>query len=196
MARKFYAPILVSGLENTKDGTIDIFVTNDRLENHHGRLTWNITDLDGNSLLKESMDLEIPARKSQKVKTLRLQDQIQKLGANGFLTWLKLEVDGKTVSENMVSFVLPKELKLSDPKLATVVEEASGGFAVTIKSEKPALWTWLGLENADAKFSDNFLHVTPDAAGTILVSPVQKMDRDAFANALRIRSLFDTYLTV
>ena len=40
--------------------------------------------------------------------TLNLQEQIQKLGANGLLTWLKLEVAGKVVSENLVLLALPK----------------------------------------------------------------------------------------
>jgi beta-mannosidase len=195
MARKFYAPVLVSGLENVKNGTIDIFVTSDRLEACNGKLTWNVTDLEGQSLAQESVDLDIPARKSEKFKTLNLQDQIQKLGVNGFLTWLKLDVDGKTVSENMVSFALPKELKLSDPKIATEVEETSDGFAVTLKTEKPALWTWLELENADAKFSDNFVHVTPDNPVQIEVFNLnQQLNKDYFTKALRVRSLFDTYL--
>jgi beta-mannosidase len=115
------------------------------------------------------------------------------VGANGLLTWLKLDIDGATVSENMIALALPKDLNLSDPKLTAVIAESPEGFAVTVKSEKPALWVWLGLENADAKFSDNFIHVTPDVARTILVRPAQKMDRDAFVSALRVRSLFDTY---
>jgi beta-mannosidase len=193
MARNFYAPILVSGLENVENGTIDIFVTSDRLENHTGKLTWNVTDLAGNSLLKESMDMEISARKSQKVKTLQLQDQIKQSGANGFLTWLKLDSDGKTVSENMVSFAQPKELKLSDPKMATLVEEKPDGFSVAIKSEKPALWVWLGLESAEAKYSDNFIHVVPDVPRTILVQPKQSLSKEKFVEQLRVRSLFDTY---
>jgi beta-mannosidase len=194
MARKFYAPILVSGLENVASGTIDIFVTSDLLETHHGKLTWTLADLDGKPMAQESMALEIPARKSEKVKTLNLQGQIQRLGANGFLTWLKLEVNGKIVSENVVSLVLPKELKLVDPKLTTIVEESSGGFLVTIKSEKPALWTWLELENADAKYADNFIHITPDASQTILVQPKKLLSKDNFVQQLQVRSLFDTYL--
>jgi len=181
-------------LENVPNGTIDIFVTSDQLATCKGKLTWNVTDLEGQSLVQESVDLDIPARKSEKFKTLNLQDQIQKLGANGFLTWLKLDVDGKTVSENMVSLALPKELPLLDPKIATEIEGTSDGFAVTLKTEKPALWTWLELENADAKFSDNFVHVTPDSPKTISIQPARQLSKDYFATALRVRSLFDTYL--
>jgi beta-mannosidase len=196
LARKFYAPILVSGLENAQAGTIDIFVTSDLLETYHGQLTWRITDLAGETLLQESVDVLIPARKSQPVKTLHLRDQIQKLGANGILTWLKLEVNGKTVSDNLVLFTLPKELKLADPKLAAGIHQLPDGFAVTVKSGKPALWVWLCLETADAKFSNNFVHLAPDSPQTILVRPNQSLSKDDFVKELRVRSLFDTYVPV
>jgi len=194
MARKFYSPILVSGLENLASGTIDIFVTSDLLESRHGKLIWNVTDWDGKSLAQESLKVEISARKSEVVKSLNLQDQIQKIGANNLLTWLKLEVDGKTISENLVLLALPRELQLADPKLTTTVEESGKGYLVAIKSEKPALWMWLELENADAKFSDNFVHLLPDTQQTILVQPKKSLSKDNFTKQLRVRSLFDTYL--
>jgi beta-mannosidase len=193
LARKFYAPVLVSGRENLDAGTIDIFVTSDRLEKQTGNLTWAITDGEGNSLLQETMNVEIPARQSWQVKTLALKEHIQKLGANGFLTWLKLEVAGDVVSENMVSLALPKELKLADPKFTTVVAETTDGFSVRVTSEKLALWTWLGLDKADATYADNFFHLQPGTPRTILVRPKSPLSRDQFVAALRVRSLFDTH---
>ena len=90
---------------------------------------------------------------------------------------------------------MPKELKLADPKLATTVDESGDGFLVTIKSEKPALWTWLELENADAKFSDNFVHLMPDSPRDDFGSTqVSQLNKDDFVKELRVRSLFDTYL--
>ncbi|MDB6017479.1 MAG: glycoside hydrolase family 2 protein, partial [Pedosphaera sp.] len=194
LARKFYSPVLVSGLENTQDGSIELFVTSDLLESHLGKLSWKVTNLAGKTLSQESVRVEIPARKSAKVKTLNLKEPMQELGANDLLTWLKLEVDGKTVSENLVLLALPKELKLPDPKLATSVEKSGKGFSVTIKSAAPALWVWLGLESADAKFSDNFVHLAPETAQTILVQPGQSLDKEGFSRQLRVRSLFDTYV--
>ncbi|MGH7975964.1 MAG: glycoside hydrolase family 2 protein, partial [Limisphaerales bacterium] len=194
LARKFYSPILVSGLENAKDGTIELFVTNDLLESRHGKLSWNVTDLTGKTLAQNSMNVEIPSRQSEKVKTLNLQDEIQKVGSNNLLTWLKLEVGGKTVSENLVLLALPKELKLPDPKLATSIKESGDGFLVTVKSENPALWVWLGLENTDAKYADNFIYLMPDSSQTILVQPKQSLSKADFVQQLQVRSLFDTYL--
>ena len=61
------------------------------------------------------------------------------------------------------------------------------------KSQKPALWTWLELENADAKFSDNFVHVMPDSPRTIFVEPASPLSKDDFSKQLLVRSLFNTY---
>jgi beta-mannosidase len=192
-ARKFYSPILVSGLEHPAENSIDIFVTSDLLKTEHGALTWKVTDLNGVTLSQEKRDIQIPAQKSTKIKTVDLQELVQKFGASDLLTWLKLDVGGKTASENLVLLTMPKELKLADPRLTTSIKETREGFLVTIRSEKPALWTWLELENVDARFSDNFVHVQPGAAKNILVRPAQKMSKADLVNTLRVRSLFDTY---
>jgi beta-mannosidase len=194
-ARKFYAPILVSALENAQNGTADIFITSDLADATRGKLSWNVTDLNGQSLAQDSLHVKIPGRKSELVKTLNLQDQVQKQGANGILTWLTLEVHGKPVSENLVMLALPKELKLSDPGLLVTSDASGDGFSVTLQSQKPALWTWLELDKLDAKFSDNFVHVTPDLPRTIFVEPFSQLSKDDFTKALKIRSLFDTYNT-
>jgi beta-mannosidase len=193
LARKFYAPILVSAIENIPDGSADIFITSDLLEDTHGKLTWDVTDLNGQSLAKDHMRVKIPARKSEKIKTLNLQDQIQKQSANGILTWLKLETHGKIVSENLVMLAMPKDLNLSDPGLEVQCKESGDGYWVTLQSQKPALWTWLELENVDAKFSDNFVHITPDSPRTIFVEPASPLNKDDFSKQLLVRSLFNTY---
>jgi len=192
-ARRFYAPVLVSALEDAARGTIDVFVTSDRLEPCHGKLTWNATDLDGKSLVSGSQGLEIAPRESHKVNTLDLHQTIQTRGSNGVLTWLKLIVSGRTVSESLVSFVAPKELALADPKLQTTVDKERDGFQVTIKAEKPALWVWLELGEMDARFSDNFMHVTAETPARVLVRPSREATQADVAQALRVRSLYDTY---
>jgi len=193
-ARKFYAPILVSALEHPENKTIDIFVTNDLLKPQRTRLAWNVTDLNGKSLAQASMRVEIPAQKSELVKTLNLSEQVQNVGANGLLTWLQLEADGKVVSENLVTLTRPKELKLPDPQLVTKIKELRNGFEVTVQSEKPALWTWFEIDGADARFSDNFFHLKSKSPEKIFVESSAHLSKDELAKALRVRSLFDACL--
>jgi beta-mannosidase len=194
LARKFYSPVLVSGLENRVTGKLDIFVTNDFLDAKHGKLSWKATDLTGRFLAGDSFHVAIPSRKSLNVRTLDFQDLINKSGANGFLTWLDLDIGGKTISQNLVLFALPKEYNLADPALDARVDETADGFEVTIAARNPALWVWTGLQEADAKFSDNFFHLAPDAPQKILVQPKSSLTKNDFMQQLRVRSLFDTYL--
>jgi beta-mannosidase len=191
MAQKFYAPILVSGLENAKNQSVDIYVTSDRMEDCQGRLTWTITDAAGKQLSDGSEDVAIPAHKSQKVRTL------EKLPKDA-LVWLKVSVDGQTVSDNLVTFVYPKALPLVEPKLTAEIirleaGSKSGKFVVELKSEHPALWAWLDLDGIDARYSQNFVHVTKDSPAQVEVRPATPMSLGDFQNSLRVRSLYDTY---
>ena len=193
MAKNFYAPVLVSGAEDMKAGTVELFVTSDRMEDCQGKLTWTVTDVAGQTLKHGTLAVDVAAHKSQKVETLKLAAEIQKHGKNNVLVWLKLEVGGTTVSDNLVTFVYPREFNLSDPKLAAAVAEANGTFTVTLTAEHPALWTWLELEGVDARCSGNFFHVIKGTPVSITMQPAKPLTKDAFQKALRVRSLFDTY---
>ena len=192
-ARHFYAPLLVSGLEHPDKGTVDVFVTSDRMEASRGKVSWTATDVNGKVLAQGSKEMEIPARKSQQVCTVDLSKQCQALGTNGVLTWLKLEVGGQTVSENLVLFAAPKAIDLANPQIHADVTEAKDGFLVSLTAQKPARWAWITLSEGDAKYSDNFVHVWPDSPKRILVKPAQPGSLDEFRRQIRVSSLFNTY---
>ena len=192
MARRFFAPLLVSGVEAAGEAKVDVYVTSDRLTPCKGRLSWSVTDLAGKTIKSGSEEVEIAANASRRVQSLLFKEEMQQLGAKNMLVWLALDVDGKRASENMLSFVYPKELELVDPKLSADIVEKEGKFVVTLKAEHPALWAWLELDGVDARCSDNFVHVTRDFPATITVSPARTMSREAFEKALKIRSLIDT----
>jgi hypothetical protein len=64
---------------------------------------------------------------------------------------------------------------------------------VNLSSEKPALWAWLSVNEIDARYSDNFVHLDSQTPREIEVTPAKAMSRAEFENALVVRSLFDTY---
>lgn len=193
MAKKFYAPVLVSGAEDVKAGTVELFVTSDRMEACQGTLTWTVTDVAGQPIKTGALEVTIPAHKSQKVETLKLASDLRKYGKNNVLVWLRLEVNGVAVSDNLVTFGYPRAFNLADPQLAAAVAEAQGAFTVTLTAKHPALWAWLELDGVDARCSDNFVHVTPAAPTLITVRTARPLTRDEFQKILRVRSLYDTY---
>ena len=116
------------------------------------------------------------------------------MGEKDLLVWLKLDVAGETVSENLVTFVYPRELDLLDPAIAAeIAEKTPREFAVTLHAAHPALYAWLELDGADARFSDNFTHIGPARPVTITVRPAAPMTKEALRRALKVRSLYDTY---
>ena len=183
----------MSGLEDAGKGTVDLFVCSDNAELCQAEVSWNVTDPTGKSLTRGALPLEILPRQSRKVKTLELKGLIDQVGATNVLTWLRLAVGGKTVSENLVLFTAPKEIKLVDPQLKYTVTTAGKGMVVMLTATHPALWTWLELEETDATYSDNFVHVTAENPARIVVQPRRSMSKSQFTKALRVRSLFNTY---
>ncbi len=192
-ARHFYAPLLVSGLENPTNPTVQVFVTSDQLTPTRGTLSWEVTDGGGASLVRGSQTLEVRAQQSDRVRELDLSNLAAQHGISDLIVWLKLEVAGRTVSQNMVTLAYPKALKLEDPQLKPTVKRMKGGFIVKLTAEHPALWTWLSLDGTDARYSDNFVHVRPGSPVEIRITPSRRMSKAEFTKTLRVQSLFDTY---
>jgi beta-mannosidase len=191
-ARHFYASVMVSGLENTKTGTVDVFVTSDLRSSQSGTLEWSVTDLNGKVLDDGSVAVEIPPQISKVARTLNLQALCQTYGEKNLLVWLTLLNGKDELSRNMVSFARPKDMNLADPQMTTEVSEIESGFRVKLSAQKPALWAWLSLP-VDARYSDNFIHLDSHTSVEIDVTPAKPLSRSEFENALSVRSLFDTY---
>jgi len=109
------------------------------------------------------------------------------------MVWLELAVKGQTVSTNLVTFARPKHLELCNPDIKTDIGQADGNIVVTLTAKSPALWTWLEVTDADARFSDNFFHLRPEKPVKITITSPAPLTPDQIKKNLRVRSLFDTY---
>ncbi len=107
LARRFYAPVLVSGVEDAKAGKVDVFVTSDRLSDCQGKLTWTVTDVAGKTLASGSSSVDIPARTSRVSQSLSLREALQSPAPRICWSGSRLDVDGRTESENLVTLAYP-----------------------------------------------------------------------------------------
>jgi hypothetical protein len=73
------------------------------------------------------------------------------------------------------------------------VEVDGDAFTITLTTERAALWNWLELEEADARFSDNFVHLRPGVPVVIRMEPAQPMTLEEVEAQLVLNSLVDTY---
>jgi beta-mannosidase len=192
MAKQFFAPVLVSGVEDTTKGSVAIYINSDPMEQCTGELSWTVTDVKGKSILKGEKQLKID-HDSRQSHILNLKKSIKEYGVRNLMVWLDLLVDGKSVSTNFVTFARPKHLELCKPDIKAEITWIKGKQEITLTSKAPALWTWLELEGIDARFSDNFFHLRPGRPVRITVSTDKPLSVTQLKKCLRVRSLVDTY---
>jgi beta-mannosidase len=194
MARRFYAPLLVSGVEDAPKGTVAVHVTSDRMAPASGVVSWTMTNLAGTVLGTGKRRIRILPRANQLVATVNAGKWLASHGPRDLLVWLQLEEGGTVVSANTVLFEKPKRFELPDPKISASVRQLDDGKAlVTLKARRCALWVWLELEGMDADLSDNFFHLRPGQPATVVATPWRPAAAKQVARVLRVRSLVDTY---
>jgi beta-mannosidase len=194
MSKRFFAPILVSGAVDTRNKRCEIFVNNDTRESRQYDLRWKVTSAAGQSLAEGAKPIRARPGAAMRVETLKLKTLIEAHGARDVLVWLELYDGDVRVSENFVHFERPKAMDLIDPCIeASVGKARNGEFHVTLKAKHPALWTWLELTDCDARFSENFVCLCPDAPVTVAASPEDTLSLAQFKKQLQVRSLYDTF---
>lgn len=167
MARRFFAPLLVSGVENLDTQTVDIYVTSDLGITTTGEVHWSITDLSGGIISDGKTSVTVPERCSELIHTLDVSNQVTSHGVRNMLIWIELWVDKERVSDNLVLMSRPKHFYL--PKTNIKVESQSEGSThqVILSSDVPALYVWL--ENPESHFSDNYFHLQANKPYTVTV---------------------------
>jgi hypothetical protein len=88
----------------------------------------------------------------------------------------------------------PKHLELYQPDISiNVNRKKKGSASIILTAKAPALWAWLELEGADARFSDNFFHIRPGKPVEVTIFTKEPLSSAAIRKRLRVRSLIDTY---
>lgn len=188
-ARRFYRPLLVSARLDEAQAAMDIVLSNDQAHRQSGRLSCRITDAGGRILRKQVLRATVPARTSQSVHRLDLADLLRAHGSGDLIVWMRYERAGTVLSENVAFFGRPRALALKRAHITPTVKSRKGGFDITLRTDRVALWTMLELEGAS--FHDNFLHLRPGQAATVRVDAPAPMTLAQARQQVRVRSLLD-----
>ena len=197
MARNFYAPNLLSILEDSEKKTMEIHVSCDAnvtqisdLKNV-GEIEWQAYNANGDLLDTGKFDTEIKSNKSKCVKKINFSKTEK---AEGILFFANLNIGGKIVSENFASFVKPKHIELVNPKIVARASECRDkSFKIKLSSDKPALCVWLELKDTDAKLSDNFFNLSPSTEKVITINSSKKLTLKDINSKLIVKSIWNTY---
>lgn len=192
MARRFYAPLLISGLENSKAQTVEIHVTSDLAEIQQGMACYVITTASGKLVHQGELAVTLHPRSTQCVEVLDLQPYVAEYSPRNLLVWLEFWVGDDKVSENLVTISRPKHLELEVAHIQHTLQLISATRGqVTLQSSTAALYVWLELP--EAKFEDCFFHVLPNQARTVEFTLYVPLNAEALRQNLKVYSLVDTY---
>jgi beta-mannosidase len=190
LARRFFAPSLVSGVVDPAASAVHVHVTHDGRAPLTGRVRAVITDAAGAPLRTALLPVTVMPGTSSAVGALDVAADVRARGERDLLIWLDLLADDPADelprSEALVLLCRPKHLELRPPRIETAIAPLGAGeYAVTLTTDTAALYVWI--DAPDAQPSDGFFHLRPGVARTVRV----RTDDPA---RLRVRSLVDTYL--
>jgi len=194
LARRFFAPYLIAGVEDPATGRVALHVACDARTSGDAEVRWTLTTVAGETVRSGIERVALPVNAAASVGELDLSADVKARGADDLLLWLELAVGGERRSENLVTFVRPKRMNLPDPELEVEVRsDRKGGFHCRVRARRPALWFWLEAVGLDARYSDNFLCLPAGGVAEIKATPAARIALPRFRRALRARSLFDTF---
>lgn len=194
-ARRFFAPVLVSVVEDVDKQSLEVYVTNELSGVETAELEVVVEGTDGRILDEHRKRLSLPRNGSSHVARIAVDEACLKVPSYAWVATLRLLSGGEELSRNWATLVRPKHLDLKDPELrADVLPASQNGAEVRVTSAHPALWVWLDAENPDLRWSDNFFHLQAGESRLLEVRDLAGRAVDPQSiGSVRVRSLFDTY---
>lgn len=197
-ARSFFAPVMVSGVENREEGTVGVFANNDWTTAIDAVCDWQVTDLRGRELLSGKMKRSVPPLSPASLGTIDCRKALKEHEPHEILVWLSLREGDEVLSRNLVLFARPKHMDLEAPKLTVrlgkpLKDDDGPGYSVTVKTRRPALYVWLECADPDAWFEDNYFHLATGEKRTIALRTGTRIKKERLQKSLRAFSLVDTY---
>jgi beta-mannosidase len=211
LARRFFSPVLVSGVVEDSADPIDlgqrakvqIWGTSDRLGETTATLKWSLGRFDGTEAKRGGQEVTLPANRSTLLTELDFENEVGE--AAGRQTYRKQSYQNRRqhflsywlvqgereLSSNVSFFVPPKYLGLQPPGLRVSARKMEDRWVVNVTAERFAAFVHVGLDEGYALFSDNDFHLLPGETRRIEVLSTE-VPEDQIAARLFARSLIDS----
>lgn len=181
-ARNFYAPVLVSAFQR-KEGTLELWVTNDQMSPVKGTVVAEVRTFDGKIRRRLRLPARVAAGSAKLVKTLKVDD----LAPNPSEVFLEIAFEGAT---NTHFFTEYKKCELARPRIRMDVTD---GYRVKLQTDKPAFFVSVTAEGVRGEFDDNCFTLLPGHPRTLSFTPKQKVTPALFGKSLSLQHLRSTY---
>ncbi len=187
-ARRFFAPVIPI-LYQKEDGKIEVYVVNDtNLDIEGAKLMLKFCLYDGTKLYTQEHRVKISRQCSTHICSLDLQKK-PKIEREKTFLYIQLESDELYIENNLM-LTKSKTSCLCDPKIKTKIEEACGGFCITVSCSHPAFEVALDAQDIKGVFSDNLFAIRPTAQKVVFFKTNEKISIQSFADRLQVYDLY------
>ena len=191
MARKFYAPLLLSIEDIEEKGQMNVWLTSDLTTDFAGTVDWRLETLDGNVLDSGSAPAALQPQESKQLfsKTFDLTEEQKR--CTFFL--VELRQGAQVTARSLATFKAPKHLELADPQIEATVSQDGNLAAITLSGQSLARFIELALDGADVVFSDNYFDLPAGASTTVTCAIPSGWNIERVKKALQVGSLYQSF---
>ena len=192
---RFFAPVLISGLEDSTKGTVEVHLSNDQARAVQGIARWKMVNLGGAILSEGARAASCPGLTNVLLTTITLEQIKPRPEVNEVLLWLEFLSDDGVRSTNLVLLDRPKKLELRDPGLTFEIHSATdNSFEIFISARQPAPWVWIECEGFDLRLSNNFFAVLPGEIVRVEARASRTISVEQLRAGLRLCDVRGTYV--
>lgn len=190
-ARRFYAPVLLSVEDDPPRH--NVFVTSDLLDSWEGSARWSLETLDGVALVAGEEPLRAAPLATTPVIALDFVGQVTDDNRRHLVLVVELWRNDVQVARQTAFFAPTKHLLLTNPQVSATCSHNGGQLHIELRGRSLARLVELSLAGADAVFSDNYFDLPADRAANVTCVIPAGWDAARAAEALQIRSVFDSF---
>lgn len=157
--RELYDDILVSVIEDK--GVLEVFVVSDRLTDTKGDIVINAIDSLGKQKSIFTKSVHIEENSSYQVVSENAELFFKDVDKSSVLIEVIFTDANGTEYANRKFLVPLGKVKLSNVNIKHRIEPAKGGYNIVLTSDALAAYVQLYLNDSNANFSNNFMHIYP-----------------------------------
>ncbi len=190
-ARRFFAPVLASPVEEDKN--LVVYGVSDLRSPVAVELSWAVLTYDGETVMGDRSAVSLEPGTSRRIFSKPIADLLAGRPAEELFFTCELKGKEKTLSSNTFHFSRLKRVPLPDPGVKAEVFDEREGIIVRLTCAKPAKDVHLAAEGLAGRFADNFFDMLPGRTYTVAFLPASAAGRDELAGRLKVRTLRDSY---
>ncbi|MDR2474351.1 MAG: glycoside hydrolase family 2 protein, partial [Bacteroidales bacterium] len=188
-SREAYRDILVSPI--AQDGKLDIYTVSDRLKPVSGKLDIQVMRFNGETLNRITQNISVPANTSVKSYSMDTEKLLKGRPANEVFVYTTFTGRDGTVYTNRYFPALQKDIDFPEVSISREIQAVSGGYEITLQSDKFARAVFLEVEGIDNFFENNYFDILPGQ--TVKVKVRTPMTKAGFEKQLKVSSFKNYY---